>query len=229
MHTFINGALAAAALTMGCALAAGPIAVADAGYRSDQMAELAEMSKRMVTDYLTQLGISGDALPTLAFIASGQRARSQCVDVSGDETQNDWSNDYCPTDNTVYVGQNILWDSYRQYGTAGSISGLAHEYGHFVQSVMGVPNPRNANETIRHENQADCFSGSFIGFLQDRGSINAPEDLGSVERFLTATASLDAPGRDHGTAQERIDSFTLGYTGGLPPCSQYFPATPLIR
>ena len=229
MHPFINGALAAAALTVGCALAAGPVAVADDGYRSEQMAELAKNSERMVTDYLTQIGISGDALPTLTFIASGQTARSRCVDVNGNETQNDWSNDYCPTDNTVYIGQIILWDTYRHYGAAVSISGLAHEYGHFLQSVMQVPNPRNAQETIRHENQADCVSGNVIAFLNDRGSMEAPEHPGGVEQFLTATASVDAPGRDHGTAQERIDSFTLGYIGGLPACSHFFPATPLIK
>ena len=122
----------------------------------------------------------------------------------------------------MHIGQSILWDSYRQYGAAGPISGLAHEYGHFLQSVMGVPNPRSANDTIRHENQADCFSGAFIAVLHE-----SPNDVNIVEQYLTATASVDAPRRDHGTARERIDSFRLGYSGGLPACNQFFPATPL--
>jgi predicted metalloprotease len=185
------------------------------------------MSKRMVTDYLTQLGISGYALPRLAFIASGQTARSQCVDVSGDETQNGWSNNYCPTDNTVYIGQNSLWDFYRQYGPAGPISGLAHEYGHFLQVVMHVPDPTSATETIGRENQADCFSGAFINYLDDLGATDYPKDFDNVGQFLTATASAEAPGRDHGTADERTQSFELGYTGGLSACNQFYPATPL--
>jgi len=245
MHTSFDVALAAAALTVGCAFAAAPIAVADPEYptditscsgtelddcyRSDQMHEFAEIGARMVTHYLTQIGITGDALPTLTFIPSGRTTDSQCVDMNGDETQHDRSYDYCPTDNTVYIGQNGLWDSYRQYGAAGPISGLAHEYGHFLQSVMQVPNPGSPTEAIRHENQADCFSGTFIGYLHDRGSIESPRVVDSVEQYLTATASVEAPGRDHGTAQERIESFKLGYTAGLPACGQFSPETPLTR
>lgn len=242
MNTFFA---ALAGVTTLCVFTAVPDAVADPGrpadtascsdgspatcYRWDQMAEFAGIGERMVSDYLEQIGISGDSLPTLRFVAAGRTAASRCVDVNGNETQNDRSNNYCPTDNAVYVGQNTLWDSYRQYGPAGPISGLAHEYGHFLQSVMQVPNPGDASETIQHEDQADCFSGAFMGFLRDRGGIEYPEDVDAVERYLAATASEDAPGRDHGTAGERIDSFRLGYTGGLPTCSRFFPATPLTR
>ena len=240
MHTSLRAALAAGALAVGCAFANAPIARAapayptdtascsgtdlEACYRWDQMSELAGTGEQMVTGYLTQLGISRDSQPRLIFIRSGRTAGSQCVDAGGDATQNDRSYDYCPTDNADYIGQNILWDSYRQYGAVGPISGLAHEYGHFLQSVMLVPNPGSADETIRNEDQADCFSGAFIGFL---GA--SPNDVDAVERYLTATASFEAPGRDHGTAGERIDSFRQGYTGGLPACSRFFPATPLDK
>ena len=236
---------ATAAITIGCALATAPNAVAAPAYpadtapcpsaelatcyRWDQMPEFAGTGARMVTDYLKAIGISPESLPALTFVASGRTARSQCVDMNGNEIQNDRSNDYCPTDNAVYIGQDTLWDSYRQFGPAGPISGLAHEYGHFLQSVVHVPNPGRASETIQHEDQADCFSGAFMGFLRDRGSIEYRTDVDSVERYLTATASDDAPGRDHGTAAERIDSFSLGYNTGLPACNQFFPATPLTR
>lgn len=241
----ILGAALAAGLTAGCVFTAAPAARAApeppadtascpsadlAGcYRWEQMQEFAETGARMVTDYLKAIGISPESLPALTFVASGRTAHSQCVDVNGNEVQNDRSNDYCPTDNAVFIGQNTLGESYRQYGQAAPISGLAHEYGHFLQSVMQVPSPGSATETIRHEDQADCFSGAFMGFLRDRGSIEYPEDVDAVERYLAATASDDAPGRDHGTARERIESFSLGYTGGLPMCSRFFPATPLTR
>ena len=243
MHT-VHVALAAGAIGVGFTFAATPTAAAvpaptdptscsgpelDTCHLIEQMPEFAAIGERMVTDYLTRVGVAADSLPTLTFIPSGRTAASKCVDIRGREIQDDRSNNYCPTDNTVYIGQNILWDSYRQYGAAGPMSGLAHEYGHFLQSAMGVPNPRSANETIRHENQADCISGTFMAFLHHRGSADSADDVDSVERYLTATASVDAPGRDHGTARERIDSFTEGYTGGLPGCSQFFPATPLSR
>ena len=237
-----DAALAAAVM---CAFITAPVAVAapeyptdgtscpdselDPCYRSDQMNVFAETGERMVSDYLTHIGIAVDSLPALSFIPSGGSVNSQCVDVNGDANQNDRSFNYCPTDNAIYVGQNTLWDSYRRYQSLGPLSGLAHEYGHFLQSVLQVPLPRNATDTIRNENQADCFSGAFVGYLRDRGAISTPADITSVQQYLTATASVEAPGRDHGTARERVESFEWGYTGGLAACSPFYPATPLTR
>jgi hypothetical protein len=235
--------LAAVALIVACAVDAAPAAAAwpdnpsdttscpaeklDYCYNRDQMHEFVEISERMVIGYLTQTGIAGQSLPALTYIPSATSANSPCVDQNGKGTQHDRSYDYCPTDNTVYIGQNSLWDFYRQYGAAGPISGLAHEYGHFLQVVMHVPDPASATETIGRENQADCFSGAFINYLDDRGAIAYPRDFDNVSHFLIATASAEAPGRDHGTAEERTQSFELGYTGGLPACDQFYPATPL--
>lgn len=235
--------LAAVVLSVACAVAAAPAAAAwpdhpsettscsvdklDYCYNKDQMDEFVEISERMVIGYLTQIGIAGQSLPTLTYIPSAGSANSPCVDQNGEGTQHDRSFDYCPTDNTVYIGQNSLWDFYRQYGPAGPISGLAHEYGHFLQVLMHVPDPTSAMETIGRENQADCFSGAFINYLDGRGAVDHPRDLDNVGHFLTATASAEAPGRDHGTADERTQSFELGDTGGLPACNQFYPATPL--
>ncbi len=188
---------------------------------------LAEAGERRVTDYLTQIGIAPGSLPALAFIGSGGGIDSACVDVNGNDDQHDGSWNYCPTDNTVYIGQNALWDSYRQYRAAGPVSGLAHEYGHFLQSVAQVPQPTIPADSIRSENQADCVSGAFIGYLRDRGEIIHPQDIDSIEQYLTATASVEAPGRDHGTAPERVESFHLGYDGTLAACDRFSPATPL--
>ncbi len=232
-----------AALTLAGGYAAAPIAAptpdhptdssscvgAAFCYGSEQMATFAETGGRMVADYLTQTGASSGALPALRFIPSGGTVPSECVDVNGNSDQHDRSFDYCRTDTSVYIGQDILWDSYRQYQAAGPLSGLAHEYGHFLQSVVGVPMPTTAADTIRSENQADCFSGAFIGHLRDRGEIASPGDVEHVEHYLTATASVEAPGRDHGTARERVESFDLGYRGGLRACNGFFPATPLLK
>lgn len=244
MRTVVDAQVAIAAITVAVTLIHAPIAVAtparpddgtscsatelDPCYRKDQMSLFAAAGQRMVTDYLTQFGVTTDSVPALTFIPSDGNVGSECVDVNGNDKQHDRSFDYCPTDNTVYIGQNALWDSYRQYRAAGPLSGLAHEYGHFLQSVMQVPSPNSATETIRNENQADCFSGAFIGY-RDRGEAPGSDDVESVEQYLTATASVDGPGRDHGTAEERVASFTLGYTGGLAACNRFYPATPLVR
>jgi hypothetical protein len=235
--------LVALVLCVACAVAAAPAVAAwpdhpsdtascsvdtlDHCYNRDQMHEFVEIGERMVIGYLTKIGMAGQSLPTLTYIPSASSANSPCIDQNGKGTQHDRSYDYCPTDNTVYIGQNSLWDFYRQYGAAGPISGLAHEYGHFLQVVMHVPDPTSATETIGRENQADCFSGAFINYLDDLGATDYPKDFDNVGQFLTATASAEAPGRDHGTADERTQSFELGYTGGLSACNQFYPATPL--
>lgn len=199
----------------------------DTCYRVDQMDEFAETAERMVNGYFDQQGITGQDRPRMMYITIGRSVTSACTDAKRSPTQGDRSLNYCSSDNTVYAGQAMLWDAYRQFGSAGTISGLAHEYGHFLQAISGVPLPASPGEAILNEDQADCVSGAFMGFLRDRGDSEVPGDEDSVERYLTATASVDVPGRDHGTAAERIASFDLGYTGALPACSGFYPGTPL--
>ncbi len=244
---FWRAAIAASAFAVAGALAtaavsAAPAAVAAPDQRDDTaacrqgdpdtcdgdpMRQLAVTGERLVTEYLTGIGIAGDSLPRLRYIAAGGSATSQCVDVNGQDAQHDRSYNYCVTDNTVYLGQETLRDFSQRYGPWGPISGIAHEYGHFLQAVRHVPSPVGAAETIRNENQADCFSGAFVKSVEDRDTAQPAITVDSIERYLRATASVDAPGRDHGTAPERIDSFALGHRGGLAACSQFFPATPL--
>ena len=178
----------------------------------------------MLTGYLTQAGFGR---PGLVYIPSTTSVPSPCPDYYGNGSQHDRSFDYCPADDTVYIGQEVLWDTYRRFGQAALVSGLAHEYGHAIQSDAHVPTPGTADDTIRHEDQADCVSGDVIDDLGERGLLTLPDDLAGIRQYLTATASADAPGRDHGTAEERIRAFTLGYDGGLAACSQFYPATPL--
>lgn len=212
----------AAAVALGCAVAAAPIA---AGLPVPaEPTEFVQRAEQMLTDYLTQLSAPR---PHLVYIPSTTSVPSPCPDSHGNATQHDRSFDYCPADDTVYIGQEVLWDTYRRYGQAALLSGLAHEYGHAIQADAHVPTPATTDETIRHEDQADCLSGDVIDHLGERGLLTLPDDLAGIRRYLTATASADAPGRDHGTAEERIGAFTLGYDGGLAACSRFYPATPL--
>jgi predicted metalloprotease len=196
-------------------------------YHEDQMSDFVATGQQMVTGYLTQIGVPSESLPSLTYIPAGMTTVSQCVNQDGIAAQSDRAFDYCPADHGVYIGQGTVWDSYQKYGAAGPISALAHEYGHFLQAFADVPDPHTAAETIGHENQADCVSGAFIGYLDARGEVEYPEDFDHLGQFLTATASAEGPGRDHGTATERIRSFEQGYTGGLSACNRFYPATPL--
>jgi hypothetical protein len=243
--TFSIGAvlLGTAALTVSCAVATMPITSPspdprddiascasgelDDCYSRERMSEFVQNGARLIVDYLSLIGVPHKALPMLTFIPWNGSASSSCVDKHGNDVQHDRSLDYCAIDNTVYVGQSALWDNYQKFGAAGPISGIAHEYGHFAQSVAGVPSPTTATETIRHENQADCFSGAFVNYLDNRGAVERPKDFDSIRNFLTATASAEGPGRNHGTAAERTHAFKLGHSGALPACNEFYPATPL--
>ena len=56
------------------------------------------------------------------------------------------SYEYCPVDQAIYVGQDMLWEFYTRTGDAGPAVGLAHEFGHHIQSQLGVPLDQMAAE-----------------------------------------------------------------------------------
>lgn len=225
--------LAAATLSLALAVAPAPTAAADpkaptsscAGgeldncYSEGQMGQFLEVGHQMVTDYLNQIG--APSRPTLIYVAEGHSANSGCGG------QDDQAYDFCPADNTVYIGQAGLWGYYRQYGAAGPIAGLAHEHGHFMQAITGVPDPQTDAEKIRLEDQADCVAGAFVGYLQTLGEVEYPQDFRNLGDFLRAIGSREGPGRDHGTPTERVQSFEKGLFGHLRACNDFYPRTPI--
>lgn len=230
--------LAAAALIVTSAVTAVPTAAADPKapntscpggeldgcYSKSQMGEFLQVGRQMVSQYLSHIGVS--SRPRLVYIPEWQRAISVC---SGISSLNDQAYAYCPADNTVYIGQNSLWGFYRQYGAAAPIAGIAHEHGHYLQTISGVPAPKTFAETIQHEDQADCVAGDFVEYLRSLGNVEYPQDYQNLGDFLRAIGSREGPGRDHGTPSERVSTFEKGFFGGLPVCNRFFPDTPLAR
>ena len=73
------------------------------------------------------------------FVEEGATGREPCTDeIGGFATYTDESYEYCPLNETVYVGQRSLWKTYEQAGDAGAVIGMAHEAGHHMQAVAGV-------------------------------------------------------------------------------------------
>jgi predicted metalloprotease len=102
------------------------------------------------------------------------------------------------------------------------------QYGHHIQQQVGVPAPRTAEESVRHENQADCIAGAWTRYTDDIGVLEYPDDIEDIEALFPLIGSAEGPGRDHGTAGERTDAFNRGFSGDLVACNAYFPSTPLI-
>lgn len=119
---------------------------------------------------------------------------------------------YCPYDGTLYYP--IDWVdpatglSLEEYGESAVEMVVAHEMAHHAQMQMqrfGVPGVESIPGTMM-ELEADCLAGAYA----NRG-IAGPE---SIEAALAALGEAGGPG--HGTSQQRIAAFELGYSTGDP-------------
>ena len=164
------------------------------------------------------------------FVEEGATGQEPCTDGSGGFAMyTDTSYEYCPLDQTVYVGQRQVWEFYEQTGDAGAVIGMAHEAGHHMQAVAGVGGTGTLEESLAMENQADCVAGAFTAWLDSEGLLDYPDDFDDIDLLMPLIASAeDDPMRDHGTLEERIDAFVLGLEQGIQACSDLFPESPIV-
>lgn len=197
-------------------------------YTKAQMKDFLAVIDKMVLGYMDKIGVPEDSLPTVVYVPEGEIETTECVtssDGSHDETDEAYA--YCASDNKIFIGQSQLWSFYQDYGAVGPTTGLAHEYGHFLQALTGVPQPESNKDSITHENQADCISGSFVSYLDDKGDVDYPGDYKNLAGLAFEIASAEGPNRDHGTVDERVGSFVIGFYGDLSACNEFYPDAPL--
>lgn len=90
---------------------------------------------------------------------------------------------------------------------------LAHEFGHEIQGVYGIPGITQVKEL-----QADCYAGYYLGSLICRG-LATQQDI--VATLTTACVIADGTGDPigdldtHGTCEQRVSSVALGMRGYL--------------
>src|SRR5690606_15997762 len=79
-------------------------------------------------------------LPRVVYVPEGASGRQPCQDASGRQARYTSSSfEYCPVEGTIYIGQDSLWVFYTETGDAGPAVGIAHEFGHHIQSQLGLP------------------------------------------------------------------------------------------
>jgi uncharacterized protein len=157
---------------------------------------------------------------------------------------------YCPLDRRAYIDLSFYRRVLaRDFGAPGDFAQayvLAHEYGHHVQTLLGVDeqvrdavqsDPSRRNDlSIRQELQADCFAGVW-GHSVYRASRLDPGDL---EEALTAAAAVgddriqaSVQGRitpetwTHGSSEERVRWFRRGFDSGEASSCDTFAADTL--
>lgn len=195
----------------------------------DTMDDYVDAVVPMITDWADATWKNMPLPRTVLFVPRNADGASACVDSDGGRAlYTSESYEYCPADEVIYVGQDMLWEFYSRTGDAGPAVGLAHEFGHHVQTQVGVPDPRTADESIRHENQADCIAGAWTKYMNEVGSLERDDDLADIDALFPLIGSAEGPDRDHGTARERLEAFSDGFEGGLTACNAFYPGTPLI-
>jgi uncharacterized protein len=126
---------------------------------------------------------------------------------------------YCEQGDFIAYDVNLAVRAFQKVGDAFLFYLLGHEYAHGIQARLGIQH----RLTIDHELQADCMSGAYIG-----DSVRAKDltlDKGDLEEFQRGLRAVGddpsvpwfAPGA-HGTAEQRTESFLLGYNKSLPAC-----------
>jgi predicted metalloprotease len=165
------------------------------------------------------------------WVAPGAQVTTACGVSAGDTAAF-----YCPTDDTIYVGQafatamynGVLKDLPGQKAGFGQAAGafavayvIAHEYGHNIQQEDGVfATPRRS--ALPTELNADCLAGTYARWDHDHGGL---DDAGVQQALDAALAVGDfqflSP-QHHGTPTERRDAVLKGFRGASPSvCSAY--------
>ncbi|MEV0380942.1 neutral zinc metallopeptidase [Nonomuraea sp. NPDC050643] len=109
----------------------------------------------------------------------------------------------------------------------------AHEYGHHVQSALGIRKAyemaararreRDGDLKRRYELQADCLAGVFLGSVW--GSLGRPQrDWAALLDTVKATGDEDGE-RSHGKGASRASWLERGFRSGSPATCDTWSAT----
>ena len=146
---------------------------------------------------------------------------------------------YCPGDQQIYIDLSFFQQMRTRLGGGGDFAEayvIAHEVGHHIQSLTGVLNQVNdarrrgqniegdGGLAVRQELQADCYSGVWAHHAQARHDWLEP---GDIEEALNTAAAIgdDRLQRQsrgtvvpdsftHGTSEQRVRWFKIGFEGG---------------
>lgn len=133
---------------------------------------------------------------------------------------------YCPSDGKVYVDLSFFDELDRRFGAPGDFAQayvIAHEIGHHVQNLIGTPERRTNEDSVRVELQADCYAGIWAASASQRGIL----ETGDVEEGMGAASAVgddrmqEMSGRGvnpdaftHGSAAQRVEWFRRGLESG---------------
>lgn len=121
---------------------------------------------------------------------------------------------YCPLNETIYV--DLAWQgpTITSIGDFAWVTILAHEWGHHVQQQLASSGivTRYDRVVSSPELQADCLAGVYAQDAATRGSL----EVGDITEAVVISALSGDP--EHGSGDDRLSAFMLGYLTGLQGC-----------
>jgi uncharacterized protein len=151
---------------------------------------------------------------------------------------------YCPVDARVYLDLTFFDQMVTQLRAPGDFAEayvVAHEFGHHVQSLLGITGqvarissaePQIANDlSVRTELQADCLAGIWghTAYEQERlepgdleEAVRAAEAVGDDRLQRQADGRVDPDTFTHGTSEQRSRWFLAGFQSGDPSTCDTF-------
>ncbi len=130
----------------------------------------------------------------------------------------------------AYDDEHLFPDLDEKWGDFTIALTLAHEWGHAIQDQADI-----GGETIYLEQQADCFAGAWVRWVDDGNSNRLFLRPGNLDTALGGFLDFrDPPGSDptaegaHGSAFDRIGAFQDGFDGGAEACADYSDTLPTI-
>jgi len=142
---------------------------------------------------------------------------------------------YCPPDRRIFLDTDFFVTLDRQLGAGGDFAAayvVAHEVAHHVQNLLGILDHANrerarvdeaaSNEiSVRIELQADCFSGIWARYAEDRlgtvergdlaEAMNAAASIGDDTLQRRSGGAVRPDSFTHGTSEQRQEWFARGY------------------
>jgi predicted metalloprotease len=178
---------------------------------------------------------------------------SQAVDTACGQADSGVGPFYCPEDHHVYIDLTFYNELANRFGAKGAFAQpyvLAHEYGHHVQSLLGIENqmrraqqrdPSNANKySVMLELQADCFAGVWARHATETAdvagqplfksltqqdfqeAVDAAGTIGDDTIQKKMGGSVDESKFTHGTSAQRQEWLTRGHDSGDPKSCDTF-------
>ncbi|MBU2993242.1 neutral zinc metallopeptidase [Octadecabacter sp. 1_MG-2023] len=153
---------------------------------------------------------------------------------------------YCPADSKAYLDTDFFVTMERQLGAGGDFAAayvVAHEVAHHVQNELGILGQANRIRqqvsevesnaiSVRLELQADCFSGVWARYAQERfnslergdiaEAMNAAAQIGDDTLQRNAGRTVQPHTFEHGTSAQRQRWFQTGYdTAQVAACDTF--------